>query len=191
MLYLTVGTNDISNKLFVPIKDKEDMYKPMGGLWLTKYDIKYQNYNEWVEYLIDNSSIFFYKNRTGNLWNQPCSVVSLSANAKIFHLDSEIKYNYLLDNYPSNIGFSYELMSKDYDGIFVDLLPLVRNSNNNNDIAKLVRQYCVSTLLLFNLNCIDYYQSGDVKIEPFDPEYYMYEGTSYNITHDKTKKRIK
>ena len=189
MIYLTVGTDNITKELFVPIKDSDNMYKPTGGLWLTKYDTKYNNYNAWVDYLIDNPNIFFYKNKTNNIWCQPCSVVSLYDSAKIFNLDNEDRYQYLTNNYPNDICFSYEDMSRYYDGIFVELLPLLRS--NNPDILNLVKQYCVSTLLLFNLDCIDYYQSGLVKIEPFDMEYYMYEGTSYNISYDKTRKRIK
>ena len=191
MLYLTVGTDKITDELFVSIKDKEDMYKPSGGLWLTKYDTNYSNYNVWVDYLIDNPNVMFYKNKSASIWHQPCSIVKLHDEANIFNLNNENNYNYLLNKYPlNNNSFSYESMTKDYDGIYVDLLSLITNSNKK-EISDLVKQYCVSTLLLYNLDCIDYYHSGLLDIEPFDLEYYMYEGTSYNINYDKIKKKIK
>ena len=53
MEYLTVGTNEIKKDLFIPVKDNtKNIFKPTGGLWLTKYDERYKNYNDWVDYLI-------------------------------------------------------------------------------------------------------------------------------------------
>lgn len=191
MLYLTVGTDNIKKELFVPVSDRETgFYKPSGGVWFTKNDPKYNNYNVWVDYLMDNPHVFFHKNKSNNIWVQPCSVVELKDDTNIFNLNNEDEYNYLLDKFPmNNKCFSYELMSHSYDGIYVDIMSLIHNKND--DLVNLIRQYCVSTLLLFNIECIDYYYSGKVDIVPFDLDFNVYECINYNITYDKIKKRVK
>ena len=89
MEYLTVGTSEIKRDLFVPIKDgDEPSIKPTGGIWLTKYDSQYENYNEWVDYLIDNPNVLFYKSLAYDIWKQPCSLVKLNDDSKIFSLEN-------------------------------------------------------------------------------------------------------
>ena len=192
MEYLTVGTNEIKKELFIPIKDNEvNIYKPKGGLWLTEYNEKYKNYNAWVDYLIDNPDIFFYKNREVDIWKQPCSLVTLKENANIFMLENNTDYPYLMNNFPlDDKKFSYELLAKKCDGIYVDTLNLLKNTNEKN-ILRMIMQFGVSSLILFNIDCINYYRSGYVLIEPFDFEYYMYESAEYEINYEKVKKKIR
>ena len=192
MNYLTVGTNEIKRELFIPVKDNEkNIYKPKGGLWFTKYEENYANYNEWVDYLINNPDAFFYKNRVDNIWEQPCSLVTLRANANIFMLENKDEFTYLKREYPLDTKiFSYELLAHKYDGIYVDVLKLIRNTNDDVTL-KMIRQFAVSSLVLFNIDCIDYYQSGHVLIKPFDLEYYMYESTEYKIEIEKVKKKVR
>ena len=169
MEYLTVGTNEIKKELFIPIKDNEvNIYKPKGGLWLTEYNEKYKNYNAWVDYLIDNPDIFFYKNREANIWKQPCSLVTLKENTNIFMLENNTDYSYLKNNYPlDDKRFSYEMLVHKYDGSYVDTLKLLKDTNDNNAL-KLIMQFAVNSLVLFNLDCIDYYKSGYILINPFN-----------------------
>lgn len=192
MKYLTIGTNEIKKELFIPIKDNEvNIYKPKGGLWLTKYNEKNKNYNAWVDYLIDNPDIFFYKNTEANIWEQPCSLVTLKDESNIFILDNYVNYSYLKNNYPLDDNrFSYELLAQKYDGIYVDTLKLLKDTKDEY-VLKMIMQYAVSSLVLFNLECIDYYKSGYVLIEPFDLEYYRYESIGYEINHEKVKKRVR
>ena len=168
MLYLNVGTDEIRNDSFKPLRDGEEgFYKPTGGFWLTQYDPKYANYNMWVDYLIDNPQVLFYKSHA-SVFQQPCAIVELREDAKIYTFKHEDNYRELLGKYPLyDSSFSYEAMSKDYDGIYVDLHSLF-NEVKDKTIGKIIRQYCVSTLLLYNLDCIDYYYSGGVDISPFD-----------------------
>ena len=192
MEYLTVGTNDIQESLYVPVKDQPSgIYKPKGGFWLTKYDPRYQNYNEWVDYLIDNPQVLFYKNanKTGTIWEQPCSHVILKDNANIYNLNTLQDYTFLKDNYPGNNMFSYEQLSKMFDGLYVDTGAILQH--RSDELLRLSMQYSVSSLLLFNLKCIDYYYPGVVKITPFDLEYSHYEDISYQIECAKTRKRIR
>lgn len=191
MEYLTVGTNNITYEQFKEIEDtKTDIMKPNGGIWLTEYNPLYKNYNLWVDFILDNPNLLFYKNRSSNIWQQPCSIVTLKSDTNIFNLDDYDSWKYLHDKFPLNSQkFSYEKMTKIYDGIYVDVTKLFKRNLDDN-LFKFIRQYGVSSLLLFNLDCIDYYQSGSVNIEPFDFEYQAYDVISYEISYDDIKKRI-
>ena len=95
------------------------------------------------------------------------------------------------NNYPLDDNrFSYELLAQKYDGIYVDTLKLLKDTKDEY-VLKMIMQYAVSSLVLFNLECIDYYKSGYVLIEPFDLEYYRYESIGYEINHEKVKKRVR
>ena len=192
MEYLTVGTSDIKRDLFVPIKDGIELsIKPTGGIWLTIHDSKYDNYNPWVDYLVNNPDVLFFKSRGHDLWNQPCSIVTLNKDSNIYTLDNANDYEYLINNYPlGNDKFSYELMSHNYDGIYVDVLKMLHDIRYENQF-KMIRQFCVSSLVLFNVDCIDYYNSGCVSITPFDLEYYVYECPMYKISSEKVKKKVR
>ena len=52
-----------------------------------------------------------------------------------------------------------------------------------------IYKFGVNSLVLFNLDCIDYYQSGVVNIEPFDFECGM-ELPFYEINCEHVKKRV-
>ncbi len=191
MKYLTVGTRELKEELLYPVEDIEDpsTYKPRGGLWLTEQYDDCPTYNRWVDYILEHPNIFYIKNTSKNIWQQPCSLVSLRQDSKIFLLDSPEKHNYLLENYPyKNIKFSYEDLSQHYDGIFVDLLN-VRNLRKDIITYEKYDKFSINSLILFNLNCIDYYQSGIVDIEPFEMEmnYFDY---YYEIKIEDTKKKV-
>ena len=182
--YLTVGTNNISKDLFRSVVD--DGIKPRGGLWLTVY--KYNNFNEWVDYLLMQRYLLFYKSCGNNPFNQLCSVVTLKDNANIYLLNSRNDLKYLFYNYPYYDNFSYNELSKYYDGIYVNLVKfLLCGDDYSND---LVKAFGVSSLILFNLDCIDYYQSGNIMIEPFDYEDNSFFDYSYDINYDSVKKKI-
>jgi len=196
MHYLTVGTSEITRDLFRKVENAAgDNMKPRGGLWLTIYNELYDDYNEWVDYLLEDSTAFYYKSRNYNgqnysMWNQPCSLVTLKDDANIYVLDSKEKLDSLREKHPIADGkFSYIDMSQIYDGIFVDMNKLLCSVSDGAMRSKICK-FGVNSLVLFNLDCIDYYQSGVVSITPFDFEYAAYEGTQYKIKIDDTKKKI-
>lgn len=189
MKYLTVGTREIKRQLFKEIEDVDGSIKPRGGLWLTEYNELHRNYNDWVDFLIYNPVVFFYKSRNYNMWAQPCSLVTLKEDANIFYLQSKENLDYLIRNYPRQNSFSYQDICHIYDGIFVDMFKLIREI----DDYQLCRQICkfdVNTLVLFNLDCIDYYQPGIVMIKPFDYEYGDCEELYYEINIESKKYQI-
>ena len=185
MKYLTVGTSEIKDELFRNIEDTEaSNIKPRGGMWFTKYEN--EHYNEWVDYILEDPVALYYKSTGSSIWKQPCSLVTLKDSANILMLNNKEILDYLKANYPlADDKFSYEALSHIYDGIFVDMYKLMRN---NGDMR--LYKFAVNSLILFNLDCIDYYQPGIVDIEPFDFEYGFCEAPIYNIKCEDTKKRI-
>lgn len=185
MKYLTVGTNEIREDLFRNIEDTESI-KPRGGLWLTEYDENIKDYNRWVDFILMHPNVLFYKTKDSSPWIQPCSIVSLGDDTKLFSLDSVEKLEYLMRHYPL-VGerFSYQDLSKDYDGIYVDL-GRFSDSKKMNDFSS----FGVSSFILFHLKCIDYYQAGNVIIEPFDFEDGLNFDRYYQIEYSNVKKKI-
>lgn len=188
MKYLTVGTSEITRERFMNVEDREDdIIKPRGGLWLTKYHDN--RYNEWVDYLLEDSIAFYYKSKGHSLWEQPCSLVTLNESANIYALKDSEGLNFLKKNYPLHSDkFSYEAISHNYDGIYVDVYKLLMEVDS--ETRQRLYKFGVNSLILFNLDCIDYYQSGVVNIEPFDFEYDHCEAPLYEIKCEDVKKRI-
>ena len=185
MKYLTVGTSEIKDEIFRKVEDTDaTSVKPRGGLWLTKYEN--DHYNEWVDYLLEDPIAFYYKSTGSSVWEQPCSLVTLNDSANLFILNSKDALEYLKRNYPlDDDKFSYQAISNIYDGIYVDMYKLLHEVNDLR-----FYKFCVNSLVLFNLNCIDCYQSGIVNIEPFDYEYGYCEAPVYDIKCEDVKKRI-
>ncbi len=192
MRYLTIGTSELTREKFVDIEDtRPDSLKPSGGLWLTVYNEEYNSYNEWVDYLLEqNMQLHEYKSYKEHysMWRPPCTLIELKDNAKIFVLDSKEKLDELRGNYPlPDDKFSYKDLSKAYDGIFIDMYKLMRGMTDRN-LENKIDKFSVNSLILFNLDCIEYYQSGVVEI---DSECYSpYEGAPYEIKIESTKKRV-
>lgn len=151
--FFTLGTNYISTSLFFPIKDTLNCSKPMGGLWLTKYYEEYPNFNEWLDFLETKPSYFLAKYSLSS----PAAIVTLKNNAQIFMLDSKEKLDYLKQKYPAPNFFSYELLSKDYDGIYFKIFEI----NDNN----IINAFSVNSLILFNLDVIAYYTQAKVMMD--------------------------
>ncbi len=181
MKYLTVGRDELTTVR--KVEDTETI-KPRGGLWLTKYEN--EHYNEWVDYILEDTVALVYKSRGSSIWKQPCSLVTLKESANIFTLNDADSLSFLKDRYPQvDNKFSYSELSKDYDGIYVDMYKLLMKVDDSR-----FYKFGVNSLILFNFDCIDYYQSGMVDIEPFDYEYGYCETVNYEIKCNDAKKRI-
>lgn len=191
MEYLTVGTEEIRVDEFRQIKDTNlrGSIKPSGGLWFTRFNKNFPCYNDWVDYMIRHRYILFYKSKGDNPFCQPCLVVSLRDDALIYNLDSINGYNELLDKYYLNDKmFSFEKLSCDYDGIYVDVFSLSRDLSS--DTMNLFSSFGVNSLILFNTNVIRDYQAGKVMIEPFDYDDF-YVCPFYKIEINDEKKRVR
>lgn len=160
MTYLTIGTNYISSELFQEIKNTNTP-KPYGGIWATKQNPIYHSYNEWMDYLCQNPHIIYYKNYD-NPYSLDAVLITLKEDAKIYTIENINDLNNLKKNYPHNGWINYELLANYYDGIYIDLKS-IKNEVNSDDFQKL-KTFSVNTLILFNLQCIKYYQQANINI---------------------------
>lgn len=186
MQYLSVGTNQILADLHQPIRNGQ--IKPTGGLWATIHDPNYPNYNPWIEVLSIHPHILFYKNLHSNPFLLPASLITLNTNAKIFIIKTKNQLKFLKKYYPTNDDWiDFEKLSQDFDGIFLDLDRILQNISPED--RRKIKTFAVSTLIIFNLNCIKHYQKATVDIVPFDFEFEN-EFTDYQIIIDEEIKHI-
>ena len=194
MKYLTVGTDEIRRDLFRNVETTElaDSMKPAGGMWFSEYNKS--GSNEWVRFMMNHIYIWFYKNNNIRVngyvdpFAKPCSLVSLKNDVHLYTVHNSQSLDYLMKYFPANGKFSYEELSKYYDGVYVDLNRLFSLKDYDNDILKKFSSFGISSLVLFNLDCIDYYNSGKVILEPFDYEVGE-RPQNYEIKIDDTKKK--
>lgn len=202
MKYFNFGIDEIREDKFNPIDNtqKIDDIKPIGGLWVTKHDEEQTDFNKWIDFVLyENKHLFFYKyNKANKLvnWNQPCSLITLKEKTNLFEVTDIDKYNYLLKKYPyDNNRFSYKDLSKNYDGLYIEPNRINRRKLDYDTINR-IRKFGIDSLVLFNLNCIDYYQKGTVSIEPFEYEcdfdspYCDLDEPCYKINISNEKKKI-
>lgn len=177
MSYLSVGSGFISSDLFLEIKNTTGI-KPTGGIWATDYDLFYQNYNEWVDYLCAHPYILYYQNFE-NSHNLTAAHIILKENANIFILDSLEKLTFLKEKYPYNGWIDYEKMVLHYDGIYVNINKI---TNSNDKLSHMIASvFSVNTLLLFNPYCIKHYQKAIIDLSNVDFDNH-HEFGEYTIT---------
>ena len=185
--YLSIGKKDINYVEFRPIKNS-DSSKPHGGLWATTYNSMYPSYNEWMDFLVCHPNVLFYKYLKNGNFNIPAVFFTLKNDAKILHINTKAYFLQAKMNYPNNDKlFDFEKIAIDYDGIFIGTTSLL-NALNEAEIIT-IKPYDVNTLILFNLNAIDYYQETEIVIEPFDYET-KNELIEYEIKIAKEKKQV-
>ena len=170
--YVTIGTKNIAEDIFRKILRPLDInfYKPNGGLWSSELISRIYCISEWHDYLLyEDQETASYKNINAG------AIFTLKRNARILNIDSEEKIIELSQKYPSwhyilthydnpklNI-IDFEALSKDYDGVEVSI-----NKLGYNEPGLTFSSWSVNTLLLFNLNCIEKYQSIDIEVSLFN-----------------------
>lgn len=173
--YVTVGTETISSNIFRKILRPLNNYtfKPTGGLWAAEFN-KY-SISDWYEYMLTKDS---YLQALKSF--KVAAVFTLKDAAKILTIDSCNQIKELAKKYPSyhhilglceplttkNKIFDFEELSRDYDGVYVDYYKI-----NFSGEIETFKTWSVNTLLLFNISCIESYQSIDIIPQnPFDSE---------------------
>ena len=158
--YLTIGTRIIAPELMCPPFGYlvVESYKPSGGIWTTE-DRGSINANPWLDYLSYHHSTFYQK------YNPNGVKIELKDNANILIVNDistiyQIQKKYPIisdkDNTPNKL-INYHNLAKDYDGIFISRDLIYKNAD--------FKDWCVSTLVLFNINVIK-------QIKPFTLSYY-------------------
>ena len=128
---------------------------------------------------IYNPHLIHYKNA------RESTIFTLKEDAKVLLINNTETVLELIEKYPSyhhilgaskeiensTLCIDYEKLSQDYDGIYLDYHK-VRFDN-----PKIFESWSVSTLLLFNLDCIKEYQRAQIhyELDQRDPLYYIYE----------------
>lgn len=173
--YVTVGTETISSNIFRKILRPLNNYtfKPTGGLWASEFN-KYM-VSDWYEYIIyEGSYLQAIKNIT------LAAVFTLKDAAKILTIDSCNQIKELAKKYPSyhhilglceplttkNKIFDFEELSREYDGVYINYYGI----NFSREIETF-KNWSINTLLLFNIDCIEKYQSINIMPQnPYDSE---------------------
>ena len=183
--YLTVGLDNLDKKYFDPI-DNSVFFKPICGLWATKQKDDIINYNEWMDYLVNkDTSTFFYKYQNYN-FNIPAVFFTLKKQSKIYYIKSIKDLLSIMSAFPNkkdtwwhykskipNLYYiDYEKVSNLYDGVFFDITSLFEEAQGDLLIEKdIINSFSVNTLILFNLDCIEYYQQTTIEVTPFECDY--------------------
>lgn len=173
--YVTTGTETISGNIFRSILRPLNnfAFKPTGGLWAAEFN-KYI-ISDWYEYMITKGSYLqIFKDI------KVAAIFTLKDDAKILTINSCNQIHKLAKKYPSyhhmlglcelltkqNVIFDFEELSKEYDGVYIDYYKI-----NFSGEIETFRAWSINTLLLFNINCIENYQSIDITPQnPYDSE---------------------
>lgn len=190
MNYLSVGTNHIYREFFQNIENGPNG-KPCGGLWATKHQVN-SKYSNWIEFLNNqrNYHILFYKNNSDNPFINPAVLITLKDDANIIYIKTQDDLEYLSSKYPDgNDWIDFATLALYCDGIYIDYQSLIVSIKNQFYYEK-ISHFALSSLLIFNLNCILYYQPALIEIEPFDYEC-SFEYFNYTIKISDQKEEIK
>lgn len=184
--FLSVGTSKIDTTLQRPIINGET--KPKGGLWATEQDPQNTYYNTWINFLSTHLHLLYYK-KVSNPFLVPAVFITLKEDANIFYLNNQNKLNFLKKYYPTPDGWiDFERLSEDYAGIYIDISQIYTSDIPIEEKRKIAK-FDVSSLIIFDLECIDYYQQAQIDIEPFDYEF-EHSFQYYTITIDERKNKI-
>lgn len=186
MKYLSIGTTQIFKDLMLDIKN-QDNAKFSGGIWATEQNEKFDNYNPWIDYILSNPHILFHKNLISN-GELSGVLITLKSNAKIFNLIKRNDLEFLKQKYSNGNGWiNFELLSQDYDGIYINLFSLQRELEDRD--LEGIRTFAVNSLNIFNIDAISYYQEIKVIIDK-ELIFNRYEIPNYKIIVDDNKKTI-
>lgn len=177
--YIMIGSPIITREIFRNVLRPLNNYshKPSGGFWACELISNIGNISNWLTYLQDADSIARYKDINKS------TIFTLKENSKILVLDSKDKIIELSKKYPSyhyilgfkdeladeNTIFDFEKISQCYDGIYVNL-----DRMDYNTVVTLFDNWCVSTLLLFNLDCIKEYKTAPIIFDIDNPYSFPY-----------------
>lgn len=175
--YLSIGKDFIEPEKFIPVVNSENQ-KPHGGFWATKHDLNSICYNDWMDYLTEQPHLIYYK--YPDKYPIPAVFFTLKKEATILIVEHPGQYETLKRVHPGiNNSIDFEELSRDCDGIFINKSALSEEE---------LKDFSVSSLLLFNLDCIEEYRQADVFVEVDHKHgFALYE---YNIVPKRKKYTI-
>ena len=203
--FLTVGIDNLDKKYFDPI-DNSVFFKPICGLWATRQKDDVINSNEWLDYLIKKDRNTYFDKYEKYEFNLPAIFLTLKENSRIYNVKSINDLLSIMESFPnkkdtwwrydynnSNLTFiDYEKVSTIYDGIFFDISILQEEANGDLFLEEnIINPFCIDTLILFNLDCIAYYQQAEINITPFGYANFDDYDIPYIINISNEKKLVK
>lgn len=190
--------------LFIrPLRNlSNNKHKPEGGLWACEFPqnpyirkIGEHNYiltsgNNWINYLANTSNMQLLFNLNMSK-NNNAIIFELKRDAKILYIKDAYSLINLVDKYPlpylknEMISLNYELLSKDYDGLYIENYNAIQNElSKKNDIRKeILDKWHFPSLLLFNLDAINKYISTKAYFEDLEPATPFYNYFNCNIDY--------
>ncbi len=186
--YITIGIKTITKELFRNVLRPLDnqTFRPDGGLWASDY--RPYTISPWLQYLINNQEYYSHKDINN------ATIFELKKEANILTINDHVTLKNIIEKYPSyhhslnylygdKSSINFELLSRDYDGLYLNYINLYIY-----DMTRIFRGWNVNTLLLFNLDMIDNCKS--VKIDFYSSntlEYpYIKETNKYLISEEST-----
>lgn len=169
--YVMIGspiiTKEIFRNLLRPLNNYS--FKPSGGFWSAKYLGGCMHISDWYDYLEDADFIAMQKNlKDGVVFKlkKDTKVLTISTKEDIKKLAKKYpSYHHILNyngEYPNNnnLTFDFEELKKEYDALYVNY-NLLYNFLSNNKIESF-KSWSINTMLLLNLDCIDYYKTIEI-----------------------------
>lgn len=177
--FLVVGIREIVTGKFEKIENRKlsALFKPNGGLWAS--DFKENDYykSDWIRFCTLNASDWLDSDcvrftlkgdaRILVINNKTILLELLSKYKRIITIPDSLK---ILEDFYKRCYIDFELLSKDYDGIYVDFNWFKRFRSeecSDKDYRDLFNLWDVNSLLLFNLNCIDRSEYYELNVEEF------------------------
>ena len=153
-----VGKKNLSKEKFQSVKNWQ--VKPEHALWTSTYFGNEQTGTcEWLDYVCDpyrdGQTMYGEEN-----WVE-AAIIKFKPDTRIFFINSIDDIKPFMDE---NYVVDYETIAKSYDVAFVSCYALC-NSSDDPRFISLAKKFSVSSQIVFNLNCIDYYHPGLARIE--------------------------
>lgn len=189
MSYLTIGTDELLIEKMAPITNNEDG-KPRGGLWAT-VQTEYNDYNSWLDYLTCSVGIHvLYYKYASDLPYLRAAHFELKKNANILNIETNEDFkNAMMDFSCDGSWLDFEKIATFFDGIYINT-KLCYTLKDFDKAKNILNLFSVSSLILFNLDCVEYYQKASVKINNNGFSEYGYEDITYVIEIEDEKRQV-
>lgn len=143
--YAHIGNKEIKKEQFIHILN--DYRKPFGGFWASPFNNIEGSISDRTDYILEEADEKFqaFDNNGGCLFN-------ISKDAKVYNIICDNDVIEAKKKYGNGKEIDFELLSKDYDAVYVNPFSLSFKLRNDEFIYWVTR-----SLLIFNLDIIEEY----------------------------------
>lgn len=193
-IHIYSGNNSISKEEWQPIQNLPYQNKPVGGLWLSKYNGEDYNICEWLDFIQDEiaengeySTLYrMASNYMGGF------LVKLKENSNVLIIENEEELEQIKSKYLLCKSLNYEKIAETFDALYINLfaLPSKYWSKYQDNYFNFKTWGC-STLLIFNFESIESFEPIEIEtvIESNGSIYYkLKEEKKYRKEYHERKK---